>query len=89
MSVVFFIFHPASKFPKGLDENFLFHLIQTAFASRRKTLLNQLSRDSKIGKSREELSRIFEPLGLGEKVRGEELLLKDFMALSLSLEGIR
>lgn len=88
-SVVVIDFHPASKFPKGLDENFLFHLIQTAFASRRKTLLNQLGRDSKIGKTRVELSGILQELGLPEKIRGEELLLKDFIALALSLQGIR
>lgn len=88
-SVVVLDFHPASKFPKGLDENFLFHLVQTAFAGRRKTLLNQLSRDSKIGKPREELSGILQKLGLAEKVRGEELLLKDFIALALSLQGMR
>ena len=92
-SVVAIDFHPASKFPKGLDENFMFHLIQTAFASRRKTLLNQLSRDSRIGKSKEDLSAVLQKLGLAEKVRGEELLLKDFIALALFLqvpaEGVR
>lgn len=86
-SVVVIDFHPASKFPKGLNENFLFHLIQTAFAARRKTLLNQWSRDSRVGKSRMELSRIFQKLGLPEKIRGEELLLKDFMAAALQLQG--
>ncbi|MBI2167239.1 MAG: ribosomal RNA small subunit methyltransferase A [Candidatus Omnitrophica bacterium] len=85
-SVVVIDFHPASKFPKGLDENFMFHLIQTAFSSRRKTLLNQLSRDSKIGKTRGALSGILEKLGLPEKIRGEELLLKDFITLALSLQ---
>ena len=84
-TVVTLDFHPPSKFPKGLDENFLFHLIQVAFGARRKTLLNRLSHDPKISRSREELLKIFARLGIPEKTRAEELLLKDFISLAESL----
>jgi len=75
-------FHPPSKFPKGIDENFLFHVIQAAFGARRKTLLNRLTHDSQVGKSREELSGVLRDLGIPENARGEDLLLKDFIALA-------
>ena len=84
-SVITIDFHPASKFPKGIDENFLFCLIQIAFGARRKTLLNRLSHDSTIGRSREEILKIFASLGISEKARAEELLLKDFIALAENL----
>ena len=84
-TVVTLDFHPPSRFPKGIDENFLFHLIQTAFGARRKSLLNRLSHDPKISRSREELLKIFARLGIPEKTRAEELLLKDFISLAESL----
>lgn len=85
-SVVMLDFHPPSKLPKGLKEDFLFSLIRTAFAARRKTLLHQLVHDPKIGKSREELAAVLRGLGIPEKARGETLLLKDFIALAASLQ---
>ena len=84
-TVVTIDFHLASKFPKGVDENFIFHLIQTAFGARRKTLLNRLSHDSRIGRSREEILKVLEGLGIPPRTRAEELLLKDFIALAQEL----
>lgn len=85
-TVVTIDFHPPSVFPKGIDENFLFHLIQTAFGARRKTLMNRLAQDSKIKRSRPELVNIFRQLGICETARAEELLLKDFISLTESLQ---
>lgn len=84
-TVITLDFYPPSKFPKGVGEDFLFHIIQTAFGARRKTLLGRLANDPKIGKSKEELLAIFSRLGIAEEVRGEDLLLKDFISLSLAL----
>lgn len=84
-SVVTLDFHPASRLPKGIDEKFFFHVIQIAFAARRKTLVHQLAKDKRIGKSREEIVAVLRRLGIPEKTRGENLLLKDFMALATSL----
>ncbi len=81
-TVVTLEFHPPSRFPKGIDENFLFRMIQIAFGARRKTLLNRLSRDPGLKRSREELVKIFAELGISETVRAEELLLKDFISLT-------
>ena len=88
-TVVVLDFYPPSKLPKGLDEELFFHIVKTAFGARRKTLLNRLTRDSRIGKSREELLRVLNQLSIPENARAEDLLLKDFMTLTLalSLEG--
>lgn len=84
-SVLMLDFHPPSKLPKGVDENFLFQIIQAAFGARRKTLLNRLTHDSKIGKSRDELVLLLRALGISENARGEDLLLKDFISLAEAL----
>lgn len=84
-SVVTLDFYPPSKLPKGIDEDFLFHLIKTAFGARRKTLLARLAGDSQIAKSRSELLEIFSGLKIPAQARGEELLLKDFIALAENL----
>ena len=85
-TVVTIDFHPLSKFPKGIDEAFLFHLIRVAFGARRKTLLNRLTQDSKVGRSRPQLIKVFHNLGISEMARAEELLLKDFIALAETLK---
>lgn len=84
-SVMTLDFHPPSKMPKGLPEKFFFHVIQTAFGARRKTLLHQLAHDAEIGKSRAELIPLLKELGIPENARAENLLLKDFMALAVLL----
>lgn len=84
-SVVELDFHPPSKLPKGVEEDFVFHLIQAAFGARRKTLLNRLVHDRQIGKNREELLKILKKTGIPENARGETLMLKDFIALAEQL----
>ena len=77
------------KTPTGLkkkEEKFLFHLIQAAFCQRRKTLLHLLVRDPAIGSTRQALAATFKSLGFSETVRGEELLLKDFLSLGEALQ---
>ncbi len=87
-SVIELSFHADSQMPKGVDESFVFHLIQTAFSQRRKTLLHLLVRDPSLKLGRADLLKIFETLGLGPSVRGESLLLKDYLALAEELSGI-
>lgn len=87
-TVVTMEFHPQAKFPKGLDEGLLFHIIQAAFGARRKTLLNQLTHDPKLGRSREELSNLLSRLGIPLTARAEELLLKDFISIAESLPSV-
>ena len=84
-SVVTLDFHPPSKLPQGIDEPFLFHVIQAAFGARRKTLLNCLAHDPDIGKPRAQLVEILRRLSIREDARGEDLLLKDFISLAQSL----
>ncbi len=70
-----------SKLPK-VDQKLLFHIIQTAFSQRRKTLLHLLSHDSSLKLDRQAWMAILQSLRIPEKVRGEELLLKDYLALA-------
>ncbi len=85
-SVLKLFFHKEADRLKAGEEKFLFDLIRTGFAQRRKTFLHALRHDPQIGLEREELLSIFKSLGFSEKVRGEELLLKDFMALAARLK---
>ena len=84
-SVVILHFHPPSQLPRGVSEDFFFRLIQTAFSQRRKTLLHLLSKNGPVKISRGDLTALFSKLGLPITVRGEELLLKDYLALASGL----
>jgi len=79
-------FHASDNAIDGLDEVFLWELIKTAFSQRRKTLMHLLIHDPKIKGERAALEVKFSELGFGTKVRGEELLLKDFIRLALALQ---
>lgn len=81
-SVLKLRFHRESERAKHVDETFLFRLIQLAFSQRRKTLFHLLAKDARIGRSRDELLEFFRSLGLSPTVRGEELLLKDYLLLA-------
>ena len=83
-SVIVLTFHPEPKLPK-VDPDFLFYLIKIAFGQRRKTLLHNLSHADQIAAGREKLEEIFSRLGLAKTVRGEELMLKDYLGLAEEL----
>ncbi|MFZ5802290.1 MAG: 16S rRNA (adenine(1518)-N(6)/adenine(1519)-N(6))-dimethyltransferase RsmA [Candidatus Omnitrophota bacterium] len=88
-AVVELSFHPKIAFPAKIDEEFLFHVIQVAFSHRRKTFLKLLAEDARTGLSREKLAIIFSELKLEPNIRGESLLLKDFIDLALALLNAR
>lgn len=88
-SVIVLTFRRKTGGEQPVDERLLFHLIQLAFGKRRKTLLHLLSQDRGLKVTRGRLERIFEECGWPKTVRGEELLLKDFIALSESLQTRR
>ena len=85
-SVLRLVFHQGPQLLKPAQEKFLFELIRFGFAQRRKTFLHVLARERSIGLARVELLTVFKSLGFSETVRGEELLLKDFMALAAKLK---
>ncbi len=88
-SVVELVFHPQSKIPEGTNEKFLFDLIQIAFNQRRKTLFHVLSHEPRFKTiTREQWTGLFAELGFEPKIRGEQLLLKDYMALAKELEAM-
>jgi 16S rRNA (adenine1518-N6/adenine1519-N6)-dimethyltransferase len=86
-STVVLDFHPPAPKKDAAYEAWLFHLIQTAFGQRRKMLMHNLLHDEKVDMTRPELAAIFEKLGLPVNVRGEELLLKDYLALARMIPG--
>lgn len=85
-TVIVMTFHAPSARLKDEDEKFLFELIRIAFSQRRKTLANLLSHDPNLGVERQDILKIFEALGMSSKVRGEELLLKDYFNLAEKLK---
>lgn len=81
-SVVVLEFQEPSRESAQVDEKALFRLIQTAFSQRRKTLIHLLARDAGIRMTREKLLDVFEKLGWGKDIRGEELSLGNFVELT-------
>jgi 16S rRNA (adenine1518-N6/adenine1519-N6)-dimethyltransferase len=64
-----------------LNEEFFFKIIKGAFALRRKTLINSLSK-SAIGIDKELLKNILEAMNIDLRIRGEKLDINDFAELS-------
>ena len=67
------------------DGKLLFRLIRAAFNQRRKTLVNALSGSPDLGFSKDRIREVLEELGEKPTVRGEELSLSRFAALSDAL----
>jgi len=68
--------------PLNADKEHMFKTIKAAFAQRRKTLVNCLFAAEHINLSKDELADIIKACGHSAAVRGEELGLYDFAALS-------
>lgn len=64
------------------DEKAFFKTVRAAFGQRRKTLINALCGSGIFALSKDEIKNIVLSLGFGENVRGEELSLQKFCALS-------
>jgi len=64
-----------------LDQDFFFKIIKGAFALRRKTLINSLSK-SAIGIDKELLKKILEEMNIDLRIRGEKLDINDFADLA-------
>ncbi len=84
-SVMVLDFHDIRECLDPDEEKRLFDLIARAFSQRRKTLLGLLASWAQPALSRAQLEEIFSRLGFAPMVRGEELLLKDFIALGREL----
>lgn len=66
----------------AVNEKFMFSIIRASFNQRRKTLVNGLSNDAKLGLAKERIAEALETMGLPPAVRGETLSLKEFAQLS-------
>ncbi len=64
------------------DEKMFFSLIRASFNQRRKTLINGLTNGSGLAFSKGDWLEMIESLGFDGNVRGEQLSLADFAALS-------
>ena len=67
------------------DERFFLQLIETAFAQRRKTLLNALAAGMKATSSREEIGGALAAAGIDPGRRAETLSLEEFAALARAI----
>jgi 16S rRNA (adenine1518-N6/adenine1519-N6)-dimethyltransferase len=70
------------------EEKIFSRVVRTAFCQRRKTLFHNLMCDRGFSLTREVLAETFLALGFKKMVRGEELLLKDYLALTDVLKGV-
>ena len=64
-----------------IDSKFMFSVIRSAFAQRRKTLSNGVA-NGNIGINREQVTDALSKMGLNPSVRGEKLSLEEFANLS-------
>ena len=78
---------PLAAPPVDADPEALFAVIRSAFAQRRKTLLNALSAVYGNRFSKDQLRQILHECGLPESVRGERLSLDEFSRLSKNLQS--
>ncbi len=70
------------------DEKLMFRIIRASFNQRRKTLVNGLWNSPELHYSKGQLEDAVRTLGKGGSVRGEELTLDEFAALSDILSGL-
>lgn len=68
-----------SKLPAD-EEKTLFRLVRAGFAQRRKQLVNPLS--AELGRSKSEIAKLLESVGLKPTARAEELTLDDYVKLT-------
>ncbi|WP_029323665.1 16S rRNA (adenine(1518)-N(6)/adenine(1519)-N(6))-dimethyltransferase RsmA [Butyrivibrio sp. AE3004] len=64
-----------------IDSKFMFSVIRSAFAQRRKTLSNGVA-NGNIGITRDQVVAALEQMNLNPSIRGEKLSLQDFATLS-------
>ena len=76
-------FSRRSKPPIGVEQEArFFDVVKAAFAHRRKTLVNSVSRDERLGLTRARAEALVRELGLPVAVRGETLTLQQFARLA-------
>lgn len=64
------------------DDKLFHRVVKSAFASRRKTMLNSILASGMLNLNREETAGIIADLGLKDKIRGEALSLEEFLKLT-------
>jgi len=82
-SAVLLIENISNDFFKKIDENFFFQILKAGFSHKRKFLLRNLTGADVA--SREKLEKIFKKLKISNKIRAENLCLKDWSKLCFEL----
>jgi 16S rRNA (adenine1518-N6/adenine1519-N6)-dimethyltransferase len=72
---------------QGVDAGFFFKIVRAGFAARRKTLLNNLKTGTEF--SAEQILAIIKKMGLDEKVRAQELSMKQWGQLCREIAKIK
>ena len=75
--------------PEVTDCAFFFRIVKSAFAQRRKTLVNTLSATAGLSCTKEEQLSVLETLHLSPTVRGETLSVEQFASLANALYPYR
>ncbi len=75
--------------PDVTDRAFFFRIVKSAFAQRRKTLVNTLSATAGLSCTKEQLLSVLETLHLSPTVRGETLSVEQFAAVANALYPYR
>ena len=68
---------------RGISHEQFFKIVKAGFSSRRKFLINNLSRELKIKNYK--LKIVFDQIGLGQKLRAENLSIEDWLKLYYEL----
>ena len=79
---------PVLPWPAG-DERWLFRIIKTAFAHRRKTLRANLLAAFPHTLTRTALAGVFTDLAFNEHARAQELSVQQFIQLAQALQHLR
>jgi len=71
------------------SEEIYFKVIKSAFAQRRKTLLNSVANSNSLGLSKPEAEEIFEKVGIDSRRRGETLSMEEFAKIANAVYELR
>ncbi|MBI4971054.1 MAG: ribosomal RNA small subunit methyltransferase A [Candidatus Omnitrophica bacterium] len=88
-SVILLEFRPESEIKKAeVDPEFFLEVVKIAFSQRRKNLVNCLHHAQLVFLNKEGLGGLLGQVGIEPDKRGEELFLKDFIAICRKLQEL-
>lgn len=67
------------------NKEFFFDLVHAAFNQRRKTILNSMTSNKKLGVSKDDLRKVLSELSISEKLRAEDLSSEEYIKITEAL----